>query len=95
MDLDRYFLGQFDSKAYKHGREVVNDMRRTEGIKGGIAHSVTVAVYVDGYLQFAGSDACVCPEGYPFDRMDARLRGEIIIKRMNPAGEIAREVGRA
>ena len=95
MDLDRYFLGQFDAKAYKHGREVVSDMRRTEGIKGGIAHSVTVAVYVDGHLQFAGSDACVCPEGYPFDRMDARLRGEIIIKRMNPVGEIAREVGRA
>lgn len=92
MDTDIYLLGKFDAKAYKHGHEVVTEMRRELRIKGGIAHSVTVAVYVDGHLQFAGSDACAFPDNYPFDRMYAKNRAEVILQRMNPVGEIAREV---
>ena len=55
----KYTLGQFDERAYNHGRAVVDEMRKTLGINDGVAHFVCVAVYVDGYLQFAGADACL------------------------------------
>ena len=82
-----YELGQFDERAYNHGRMVVDDMRRVTGIQFGPAHFVCVAVYVDGYLQFAAADACISPK---IDRLAAKQQAALILGRMNPNGGITR-----
>ena len=86
----KYTLGQFDVRAYNHGRAVVDEMRKTLGINDGVAHFVCVAVYVDGYLQFAGADACLELYGKTVDRLDAKNQAALIIGRMDPNGEISR-----
>jgi hypothetical protein len=85
-----YALGQFDERAYNHGRNVVDEMREATGIKYGVAHFVCVAVYVDGFLQFAGADACLEKYGKPIDRLTAKNDAAIILGRMSPDGEISR-----
>lgn len=87
---ERYALGQFDEKAYHQGCTVVAEMRDTTGIKKGVAHFVCVAVYVDGFLQFAGADACLELYGKTIDRLAAKNDAAIILGRMNPDGGISR-----
>lgn len=84
-----YVLGQFDKCAYDHGRKVVEEMREETGINGGVAHSVCVAVYVDGFLQFAGADACI-DFGAKLDRLGAKNQASLILGRMDSHGEIVR-----
>lgn len=85
--MSRYRLGEFDAKAYEHGRGVVDEMRRVMGAHHGIAHFVLVAVYVNGYLQFVGADACISPK---VDRLAAKQQAALILGRMNPDGDIDR-----
>ena len=84
----KYELGEFDAKAYEHGRGVVDEMRRVMGAHHGIAHFVLVAVYVNGYLQFVGADACISPK---VDRLAAKQQAALILGRMNPDGDIDRK----
>ena len=86
----KYALGQFDERAYNHGRAVVDEMRKTLEINDGVVHFVCVAVYVDGFLQFAGADACLELYGKTVDRLDAKNQAALIIGRMDPNGEISR-----
>ena len=86
----KYALGQFDERAYNHGRMVVDEMREATGIKAGVAHFVCVAVYVDGYLQFAGADAAIDIHGVKIDRLIAKTRAALILGRMNGHGDIAK-----
>lgn len=92
MSMDTYQLGQFDEKAYNHGRKVVDEMRDATGIKTGVAHFVSVAVYVDGFLQFAGADACLEPPRIKIDRLVAKNQAALILGRMNPNGELNKGV---
>lgn len=82
-----YELGQFDVRAYNHGCMVVDDMRRVMGTQVDPAHFVCVAVYVDGYLQFAAADACISPK---IDRLAAKQQATLILRRMNPNGGITK-----
>ena len=86
----KYALGQFDERAYNHGRAVVDEMRKTLGINIGVAHFVCVAVYVDGFLQFAGADACLELYGKTVDRLTAKSQAAQILGRMDSHGEISR-----
>lgn len=86
-----YKLGQFDERAYNHGRKVVEEMRQATGIQSGKAHFVSVAVYVDGFLQFAGADATIDIHGVKIDRLIAKTRAAIILGRMNPNGDVSRD----
>ena len=83
--MSRYELGQFDRTAYEHGQSVVQEMRDVTGIKGGDAHFVVIAVYADGYLQFAGADAAL---GVHLDRLATKQQAALILGRMEPNGEI-------
>ena len=84
-----YELGQFDERAYNHGRKVVDEMRQATGIQFGKAHFVSVAVYVDGFLQFAGADATIDIHGVKINRLMAKTRAAIILGRMNPNGDVS------
>ena len=86
----KYALGQFDERAYNHGRMVVDEMRQATGIQFGKAHFVSVAVYVDGFLQFAGADATIDIHGVKIDRLMAKTRAAIILGRMDPNGDISK-----
>lgn len=86
----KYALGQFDERAYSHGRIVVDEMREATGIKEGVAHFVCVAVYVDGYLQFAGADACLELCGKGIDRLEAKKQAAVILGRMDSHGDISK-----
>jgi len=86
----KYALGQFDERAYNHGRMVVDEMRNAIGIDAGVAHFVCVAVYVDGYLQFAGADACLELHGKGVDRLDAKNQAALILGRMDGRGDISK-----
>ena len=86
----KYALGQFDERAYNHGRMVVDEMRNKTGIQIGVAHFVCVAVYVDGYLQFAGADATIDTHGVKIDRLVAKTRAALILGRMDGHGDIAK-----
>ena len=83
----KYELGAFDEQAYNIGRGVVEEMRSVTGMKTGVASFVCVAVYVDGYLQFAGADACL---NLRLDRLAAKQQAALILGRMNPNGGIDR-----
>lgn len=83
--MSKFELGRFDRTVYDHGQTVVQEMRNVTGIKGGEAHFVTAAVYVDDYLQFAGANVAV---GIHIDRLAAKHQAMIIIGRMEPSGEI-------
>ena len=83
--MSKFELGRFDRTVYDHGQTVVQEMRNVTGIKGGEAHFVTAAVYVDGYLQFAGANVAV---GIHIDRLAAKHQAMLIIGRMEPNGEI-------
>ncbi len=86
--MNNYKLGIFDERAYNHGRMVVEEMRETTGMKEGVAHFVCVAVFVNGYVQFAGADACI--SSVAPNRLTTKERAAIILERMNPQGEIDR-----
>ena len=45
-----------------------------------------MAVYVDGYLQFAAADACISPK---IDRLAAKQQAALILGRMNPNGDVS------
>ena len=79
-----FALGQFDASAYEHGRSVAEEAKAATGAKG--AEAVTVAVWVNGYLQFAGSDASLSRRRV--DRLAAKNQAAVILGRMNPEGEI-------
>ena len=81
----KYSPGQFDERARNHGQSVIDEMRKATGIKDGTAHSVCVTVYIDGYLQFAGADACLGPE---VSRKDAKTQAMFILQRMDPEGKM-------
>lgn len=83
--MSRYELGQFDKAAYDHGMSVVQEMRDMTGIKGGDTHFVVIAVYADGYLQFAGANAAV---NVHIDRLAAKQQAMLILGRMDSHGEI-------
>ena len=83
--MSKFELGRFDRTVYDHGQTVVQEMRNVTGIKGGEAHFVTAAVYVDGYLQFAGANVAV---GIHIDRLAAKQQAMLIIGRMGAHGEI-------
>lgn len=83
--MSKYKLGEFNRVAYDHGKSVVQEMRDVMGIKNGDAHFVVVAVYVDGFLQFAGADAAV---NIHIDRHAAKQQALHILGRMVSHGEI-------
>ena len=83
----KYTPGQFDERAHDHGQSVIDEMRKATGIKDGTAHSVCVTVYIDGYLQFAGADACLGPE---VNRRDAKNQAMFILRRMDPEGKMTK-----
>lgn len=83
--MSKYKLGEFNKVAYDHGQSVVQEMRNVTGIKSGDAHFVVVAVYVDGFLQFAGADAAV---NIHIDRLAAKQQALHILGRMESHGEI-------
>lgn len=85
--MSKYRLGEFDAKAYEHGRGVVDEMRSVMYAHHGVAHFVLVAVYVNGYLQFVGADACL---NMRVDRLAAKQQAALILGRMNPNGDIDR-----
>jgi len=87
-----FSLGQFDERAYSHARSVEAEARDAVGDVDSVAQSVTVAVWVDGYLQFAGSDVLL---GWrPIDRLAAKSKAALILGRMNSNGEIDKEESR-
>ncbi len=86
--MSRYELGQFDKAAYDHGMSVVQEMRDVTGVKDGDAHFVVIAVYADGYLQFAGADAAV---NMHIDRLAAKQQAMLILGRMESHGEIDKQ----
>lgn len=83
--MSKYELGEFNRVAYDHGQSVVQEMRNVTGIKSGDAHFVVIAVYVDGFLQFAGADAAV---NIHIDRLAAKQQALRILDRMGSYGEI-------
>ena len=83
--MRKYESGEFNSVAYDHGQSVVQEMRNVTGVKDGDAHFVVVAVYVDGFLQFAGADAAV---NIHIDRLVAKQQALRILGRMESHGEI-------
>ena len=86
----KYALGQFDERAFNHGRMVVDEMCNAIRIDAGMAHFVCIAVYVDGYLQFAGADACLELHGKGVDRLDAKNQAALILGRMDGRGNISK-----
>lgn len=86
--MSRYELGQFDKAAYDHGMSVVQEMRDVTGVKDGDAHFVVIAVYADGYLQFAGANAAV---NVHIDRLAAKQQAMLILGRMGSHGEIDKQ----
>lgn len=86
--MSKYKLGEFNRVAYDHGQSVVQEVRDVMGIKSGDAHFVVVAVYVDGFLQFAGADAAV---NIHIDRFAAKQQAFHILGRMVPYGEIDKQ----
>ena len=83
--MTNYRLGMFDENAYAHGMDVVKDMRGATGKVRGDTHFVVVAVYADGYLQFAGADATL---NIPIDRLMTKQVAQMILGRMGSHGEI-------
>ena len=83
-----YALGQFDMRAHNHGCRVIEEMRNATGIKDGTAQSVVVVVFVDGFLQFAGANACL-HNGANVTRDDAKAQAACIIERMD-GGEVVK-----
>jgi len=83
--MTNYRLGMFDENAYVHGMDVVKDMRDATGKIRGDTHFVVVAVYADGYLQFAGADATL---NIPIDRLMTKQVAQMILGRMESHGEI-------
>lgn len=83
-----YALGQFDVRAYNHGCRVIEEMRNATGNRDGVAQSVVVVVFVDGFLQFAGANACL-HNGANVTRDDAKAQAACIIERMS-GGEVAK-----
>ena len=84
-----FSLGQFDERAYDHARFVEAEARAATGDVDGVAQSVTVAVWMNGYLQFAGSDVLL--NGRRIDRLAAKNQAFDILLRMNPEGAINKE----
>ena len=84
-----FSLGQFDERARSHARFVEAEARAATSDAHGIAQSVTVAVWVDGYLQFAGSDVLL--NGRRIDRLAAKNQAALILGRMNPDGAVNKE----
>ena len=83
-----FVVGEYDVRAANHAQKVIRSMMGREP-KPGEAHAVTVAIYVDGRLQFAGSD-CRPHRGRDVVRYEARQVATVIAQRMNPFGECAK-----
>lgn len=83
-----FVVGEYDVRAANHAAKVIRSMLGREP-KQGEAHAVTVAIYVDGRLQFAGSD-CRPHRGRDVVRYEARQVATVIAQRMNRFGECAK-----
>ena len=89
--MQKYSLGEFDARAYAHGRGVIQDMLDMTGVRDENVHAVFVAVYVDGFLQFAGADAVAfCGRLGRLTRLSAKERAQHVLGRMSTDGEIDR-----
>lgn len=86
---DGFVLGEYSTRAAEHGNKVVREMLGRDA-KEGECHSVCVAIWVDGRLQFAGAD-CRPHNGRDVSRFEARQVGTVIAQRMNPNGMCAKE----
>lgn len=86
-DDDRHFhLGETSEKVKLHCAKVIEYCRVKTGFSGE-AHTVFVAVYVDGRLEFAGAD--VHTGRIKISRLVARNQAISIVARMNPLGELS------
>ena len=83
-----FVLGEYDTRAAEQGNGVVREMLGRDG-REGEAHSVTVAVWEDGRLQFVGSD-CRPHNGHDVSRAEARAVATVVVQRMNPQGDVVR-----
>lgn len=86
---DGFVLGEYSTRAAEHGNKVVREMLGRDAEEGE-AHSVCVAIWVDGRLQFAGAD-CRPHNGRDVSRFEARQVATVIAQRMNPHGMCAKE----
>jgi hypothetical protein len=84
-----FVLGEYDTRAAEHGNGVIRDMLGRDA-KDGEAHSVTVAIWVDGRLQFAGSD-CRPHNGREVTKWEARQVATVIAQRMDARGGVEKE----
>lgn len=85
---DRHFrLGETSEKVKLHCAKVIEECRANTDFKGE-CHSVFVACYVDGRLEFAGADVTMCDK-VQLDRAVARSQALNILARMNPYGDLS------
>lgn len=79
-------LGDTNADVTEHCRGVEAEMRATMKLADDVpVHSVFVAVYVDGRLQFAGADTTTAVPS----RSTAKTRAGTILDRMDPMGELS------
>lgn len=79
-------LGDTNAEVAEHCRGVEAEMRATMEIPDDVpVHSVFVAVYADGRLQFAGADTTTAK----LDRSVAKDRAGVVLMRMDPRGELS------
>lgn len=85
-DTRHFHIGETSEKVKLHCAKVIEDCRVKTGFSGE-AHTVFVAVYVDGRLEFAGAD--VHTGRSKISRLVARNQAISIVARMNPLGELS------
>lgn len=86
----KYKLGMYDCCADAHGKTVIDEMRSVISSTAN-AHSVVVCVYCDGYLQFAGGDACCSSAPIEMERRVVKQRAQMILQRFDPCGLVKKE----
>lgn len=75
-------IGDTNPAVDEHIRRTIAEANAKTG-RDDMTHTVFVAVYVDGMLEFAGANASnIVP-----DRATARYQADNIIRRMNPNGD--------
>lgn len=79
-------LGDRIEAVRSHMTQAVEEMRVQTGYTGE-AHAVSVLVFVDGFLQFAGADVCM-NEIKDIARAAVKSQAAIILGRMNIDGKV-------
>lgn len=82
-------IGDTNPDVTEHVNGVIANMRRQNRYDGEV-HTVFVAVYVDGRLEFAGADTML--KG-TIDRDVAKWQARDILLRMNPNGDLSKKKG--